>query len=534
MHTHTQRWRRSTAAQQPAHMPRPQPPRQRHNARQAHTWSRRPPPPPRRTRCRRPSSCRRRLPPSRRARHAPLAPRRLVSAARRAGACSRVAAARGLCRLLLRVTPGDEEGRCFSFLPSTSCRLRAPPPPLYRTNLWRALLARSVPDPLSSAERFSAREPFQATRRACAPRGGTWPQGRLSGCSACAEMALLLCAPPRCCHAALLSAPRPATALLPGACSASRVGAARRPASRSGAALAPRRGARAPRAAASHDGDADKQPAPARPLLDRLGLSLGPIGMTLGGAAASEGPSGAEAAASSAPPHSDGASSVGSRLAEAAGVSLGPIALSLGESARVTRPLGGGDAEEETAAAAAAAEAVRLNSLSSEEWRRTFVRPGARVRACAPLPRTHAATQPRTRTATHTPRHAARRQHARSPCRPPRCVPACVRACVQTTPSTCGLRTTSTRRRACRPGAPTARAKTWPGPARRRPTRTCRCTASASSAAPPAGARRRATPAAPTRAKGFGSRARLLTRVAARRRAPQVSRQRRGVHRARG
>jgi hypothetical protein len=88
--------------------------------------------------------------------------------------------------------------------------------------------------------------------------------------------------------------------------------------------------------------------------LDGLGLSLGPVAMTFEG--------------SSAPPADKGA---GSRLASAAGVTLGPIALSLGESA--VRERGGVD----EASDAAAAEAVRLNALSSQEWRQAHLRDGA-------------------------------------------------------------------------------------------------------------------------------------------------------------
>ena len=92
----------------------------------------------------------------------------------------------------------------------------------------------------------------------------------------------------------------------------------------------------------------------AKPVLDGLGLSLGPVAMTF--------------EASSAPAADKG---VASRLASASGVTLGPIALSLGESA--VRDRGGAD----EASDAAAAEAVRLNALSSNEWRQAHLRGGA-------------------------------------------------------------------------------------------------------------------------------------------------------------
>ena len=52
------------------------------------------------------------------------------------------------------------------------------------------------------------------------------------------------------------------------------------------------------------------------------------------------------------------------------GMSLGPIGMSLGASQR--RDSAAADAES-----VSAAEAVRLNALSTEEWRRTHVRDGA-------------------------------------------------------------------------------------------------------------------------------------------------------------
>jgi hypothetical protein len=127
------------------------------------------------------------------------------------------------------------------------------------------------------------------------------------------------------------------------------------------------------RAAADEPQPPPKRAEAPRPLLDSLGLSLGPIGMTLGGGRPP------------AEPQAKGEEgSLGSRLAGAAGVSLGPIALSLGASVRDGAPRA---ADADDADAAAAAEAVRLNSLSSQEWQQTFVRPGA------PAPRTSPAAR---------------------------------------------------------------------------------------------------------------------------------------------
>ena len=102
----------------------------------------------------------------------------------------------------------------------------------------------------------------------------------------------------------------------------------------------------------------EREAAPDKPLLDNLGVSLGPIALSLGGGAAPE-----------APPKG-AISDVGSRVASAAGLSLGPIALSLGESA----PAKAGASDDEHGDGAAA---VRLNALTTEEWNRTHVREGA-------------------------------------------------------------------------------------------------------------------------------------------------------------
>ena len=94
-----------------------------------------------------------------------------------------------------------------------------------------------------------------------------------------------------------------------------------------------------------------------KPLLDGLGLSLGPVAMTYESSSANKG--------------------VASRLANATGVTLGPIALSLGESA--VRERGGADEAHDEA------EAVRLNALTSEEWRQAHLTDGA-LRACCAAP----------------------------------------------------------------------------------------------------------------------------------------------------
>jgi hypothetical protein len=231
------------------------------------------------------------------------------------------------------------------------------------------------------------------------------------------------------------------------------------------------------RAAADEPQPPPKRAEAPRPLMDSLGLSLGPIGMTLGGGRPP------------AEPQAKGdEGSLGSRLAGAAGVSLGPIALSLGASVRDGAPRDAADADAD---AAAAAEAVRLNSLSSQEWQQTFVRPGA------PAPRACDCCAPRL---------SRLRRLLRA----------------QTTRWTCGWRTTSTRRRACRLAARTARARTWRGPARRARTRAWRCTPCASRAQ----RQHSAAAAVPKRAHTLAHASTLPRRL-------QRARQRRGVHRVR-
>jgi len=56
------------------------------------------------------------------------------------------------------------------------------------------------------------------------------------------------------------------------------------------------------------------------------------------------------------------------------GLSLGPIGMSLGASKQRN---GAVSADQEADNEAAAAERVRLNALSTDEWKRTHVRPGA-------------------------------------------------------------------------------------------------------------------------------------------------------------
>ena len=158
-----------------------------------------------------------------------------------------------------------------------------------------------------------------------------------------------------------------------------------------------------------------------KPLLDGLGLSLGPVAMTYEGSSSSTSDKG-----------------VGSRLANATGVTLGPIALSLGESA--VRERGGADEAHDKA------EAVRLNALTSEDWRQAHLTDGA-LRGCCAAP---AFARMRGWWSSGHPTQMAR--------------------------WICGWRTTSTPRRACLPAGRMARVRMWPGPARRRLTRTWRST----------------------------------------------------------
>jgi len=152
------------------------------------------------------------------------------------------------------------------------------------------------------------------------------------------------------------------------------------------------------------------------------------------------------------------------------GVSMGPIALSLGSSAK-SREMCFTDFD---AAAPSGEEAVRLNSLSTEEWQRRFVSEGACAEEAllAALPACLCAD-------------AA-----------PLTAPA-----LQIKPWTCGWRTTSTRRRACPRACRTAAAKMSPGLARSVPTPTWPCTRCKSGACRRAhrarGAVTRTAPAAP-------------------------------------
>ena len=138
---------------------------------------------------------------------------------------------------------------------------------------------------------------------------------------------------------------------------------------------APRRGRRvAPRAASPSDDDGRSAAAgggggaktsimsKADELLEKVGLSLGPIGMTLGESKrADDGddPSAAVSAAGKA-----------AEMMDKAGVSLGPIGMTLGES----KPSGAGDPSSGDAAAASAADRPSsIASMTTAEWRAKYV-----------------------------------------------------------------------------------------------------------------------------------------------------------------
>jgi ferredoxin len=117
-------------------------------------------------------------------------------------------------------------------------------------------------------------------------------------------------------------------------------------------------------------------------LLEKVGLSLGPIGMTLG---ESKSPGSASPDAEpSSETESTGDSLVNKagKMMDDAGVSLGPIGMTLG----------GGDANSGVAAKAAAQSSSSgatsssergsnksIASLSTEEWRKKFVNPDGTV-----------------------------------------------------------------------------------------------------------------------------------------------------------
>ena len=130
------------------------------------------------------------------------------------------------------------------------------------------------------------------------------------------------------------------------------------------------------------------------------------------------------------------------------GMSLGPIGMSLGASQQ--RESAAADAES-----VSAAEAVRLNALSTEEWKRTHVRDGAcGLHTCAAdSPSVPGANTLLTRVS-------------------------------QTALWTCGWRTTSMPRPACLPVGRTGGGRMWRGQARRRRMRGWLCTPSTSSELP--------------------------------------------------
>jgi len=134
-------------------------------------------------------------------------------------------------------------------------------------------------------------------------------------------------------------------------------------------------GARAPavatRASSDEDGGAGAKTSlmgKADELLEKVGLSLGPIGMTLG---ESKSPS----SASSAEDVADDASLMGKagELMDKAGVSLGPIGMTLGESSPSS------SAADPSADAPADAPRQSIANMTTEEWREKFVNPDGTV-----------------------------------------------------------------------------------------------------------------------------------------------------------
>lgn len=134
-------------------------------------------------------------------------------------------------------------------------------------------------------------------------------------------------------------------------------------------------GARAPavatRASSDEDGGAGAKTSlmgKADELLEKVGLSLGPIGMTLG---ESKSPS----SASSAEDVADDASLMGKagELMDKAGVSLGPIGMTLGESSPSS------SAADPSADAPADAPCQSIANMTTEEWREKFVNPDGTV-----------------------------------------------------------------------------------------------------------------------------------------------------------
>ena len=134
-------------------------------------------------------------------------------------------------------------------------------------------------------------------------------------------------------------------------------------------------GARAPavatRASSDEDGGAGAKTSlmgKADELLEKVGLSLGPIGMTLG---ESKSPS----SASSAEDVADDASLMGKagELMDKAGVSLGPIGMTLGESSPSS------SAADPSADAPADAPPKSIANMTTEEWREKFVNPDGTV-----------------------------------------------------------------------------------------------------------------------------------------------------------
>lgn len=134
-------------------------------------------------------------------------------------------------------------------------------------------------------------------------------------------------------------------------------------------------GARAPavatRASSDEDGGAGAKTSlmgKADELLEKVGLSLGPIGMTLG---ESKSPS----SSSSADDDADDASLMGKagELMDKAGVSLGPIGMTLGESSPSS------SAADRSGDAPADAPRKSIANMTTAEWRAKFVNPDGTV-----------------------------------------------------------------------------------------------------------------------------------------------------------
>lgn len=109
----------------------------------------------------------------------------------------------------------------------------------------------------------------------------------------------------------------------------------------------------------------------ANELLEKVGLSLGPIGMTLGAGSAKKNTNSDDDDTITEKDKAGGVSLLGKadELLENAGLSLGPIGMTLGESA----PSSFSSPSSSSAAAAAAEGNSSIAPMTTEEWRRQFV-----------------------------------------------------------------------------------------------------------------------------------------------------------------